>query len=300
MLVQKEDREKAEDRGAVRGRFSKPCPSQRWVVSERFAGGKVQAIRRQEELPTRVSYLLGNDPAKHRSNLPTYPRVWLGEVWPGVEVVLAAQQKTVEKLLIPKPGTEASQVQVALSGAEGLELADRGALKVRTGLAEVELSPPVAWQEIGGKREPMVVGYQLLGPNRYGFVLGEHRKDLPVVIDPILQSTYLRESDEDDANSLALSSTGEVYVAGRTDSTGFPVTAGGADDTLDGFSDAFVAWLDPGLTSINRATYLGARAATLPLASPLPQPGRCTWRELPARPTSPVPAAGRRARTGVA
>jgi len=51
-----------------------------WVISERWVGGKVQTIKGEEELQTKVSYFIGNNPSKHRSNLSTYRYVSLGEV----------------------------------------------------------------------------------------------------------------------------------------------------------------------------------------------------------------------------
>ena len=68
---------------AVKGKDS-------WVISERWVGGKVQAITPEEELPTKVSFFIGNDPSKHKTNLPTYRYISLGEVWSGVEVKLKA------------------------------------------------------------------------------------------------------------------------------------------------------------------------------------------------------------------
>ena len=59
-----------------------------WVISERWVGGKVKDITPEEELPTKVSYFVGNDPSKHKTNLPTYRYVSLGEVWSGIEVKL--------------------------------------------------------------------------------------------------------------------------------------------------------------------------------------------------------------------
>jgi hypothetical protein len=60
----------------------------------------------------------------------------------------------------------------------------------------------------------------------------------------ILQSTYLGGSAADWANALAIHpATGEVCVAGYTTSGNFPRTAGGAQASYGGFSDAFVARL---------------------------------------------------------
>ena len=96
---------------------AKACPSKSLVISERWVGGKIQAIKGEEELQTKVSYFIGNDPSKHRSNLPTYRYVSLGEVWSGVEVKLKATQKTVEKLFYVKPGADPSKIVVEVGGA---------------------------------------------------------------------------------------------------------------------------------------------------------------------------------------
>jgi uncharacterized protein (UPF0548 family) len=55
----------------------------------------------------------------------------------------------------------------------------------------VTFTAPVAWQEIAGQRQPVQVAYRLQGANRYGFTLGAHDATQPVVIDPLLQATYL-------------------------------------------------------------------------------------------------------------
>jgi hypothetical protein len=76
----------------------------------------------------------------------------------------------------------------------------------------------------------------------------------------ILQSTYLGGKKEDYAEALAIHpQTGEVYVVGKTESTNLPKTAGGAQASKGGSSDAFVARLNKELTQILQATYLGGR-----------------------------------------
>jgi hypothetical protein len=98
---------------AVKGKES-------WVISEHWVGGKVQATTPEEELPTKVSYFIGKDPSKHKTNLPTYRYVSLGEVWSGVEVKLKATQKTVEKLFYIKPGADPSKIVVEVLNSEAV------------------------------------------------------------------------------------------------------------------------------------------------------------------------------------
>jgi len=74
------------------------------------------------------------------------------------------------------------------------------------------------------------------------------------VIDPILQSTYLRGSKDDVAFALAIAGRGDVYVAGYSTSTDFPNAAGGAQPANGGSYGAFVARLS--------ADLVGAAAAT--------------------------------------
>ncbi len=238
---------------------SQACPSKSWVISERWVGGKVQTIKGEEELQTKVSYFVGNDPSKHKTNLPTYRYVSLGEVWSGIEVKLKATQKTVEKLFYVQPGADPSKIVVEVDGAEGLKLSKDGEIIIQTGLGELKLSKPIAWQEKDGKKLPVEVSYKLIGKNRYSFEVAKADPSLPIVIDPILQSTYLGGSDSDYASALAIHpKTGDVYVAGITKSANFPNTSGGARANYGGgYYDAFVARLNKELTKILQATYLG-------------------------------------------
>jgi len=102
--------------------------------------------------------------------------------------------------------------------------------------------------------------------NRYSFEVAKADPSLPIVIDPILQSTYLGGSENDSAYALAIHpTTGEIYVAGVTKSKDFPQTAGGAQEwcnkwviyLIKSCYDVFVARLNKDLTQILQSTYLG-------------------------------------------
>ncbi|MEP6767950.1 MAG: hypothetical protein ABJC61_04735, partial [Acidobacteriota bacterium] len=160
-----------------------------WSLTETAVGGRARPSG-GDRASTRVSYFLGNDPARWRSGLETLEDVSLGEVWPGIVVKLRAQGRSVEKLFTVQPGADASRIRMRVAGARRLGTDHAGALIASTGPGDVTFSAPVAYQERGGVRREIQVAYDVRGRS-YGFRLGGYDPALPVVIDPLLQATYL-------------------------------------------------------------------------------------------------------------
>jgi len=70
-------------------------------------------------------------------------------------------------------------------------------------------------------------------------------------------STYLGGSGNDYGYGIALDSSEDIYVAGSTASSNFPVTTGVFQATLNGTQNSFVAKLHPGGSALDYSTYLG-------------------------------------------
>jgi FG-GAP-like repeat/Beta-propeller repeat len=71
-------------------------------------------------------------------------------------------------------------------------------------------------------------------------------------------STYLGGGTSDSGQAIAVDASNAVYVAGRTASTGFPVTAGAIQTTFGGgFADCFVSKLNAAGTALVYSTFLG-------------------------------------------
>jgi hypothetical protein len=230
-----------------------------WTLTEKLIGREFRPLGAQPAA-TRVSSFIGDDPACWRESLATYALVELGQPWPGIAVSLQARGDRVEKLFRLEPGVSEAAIGVRIEGATRLRAGKGGALVAQTGLGEVILSAPAAYQEDGETRVPVSAAYRISG-NRYGFRLGPHDPTRTVVIDPILQATYLGGAGQDViAGIFAHPQSGEIYVAGFTTSTDFPGTAGGAQPS-PASSDAFVARLSSDLKTLKQATYLGGSSS---------------------------------------
>jgi hypothetical protein len=238
-------------RGARRGDDASSAPG--WVLRETLLGGGLRP-RGAERTPALASFFLGNDPSCWREALPTYGSVEVGEPWPGVGVSVRLSEGHVEKLFRLSPGVSEAAIAVRLEGARSLRLGGDGALVAETGLGEVTLSAPVAYQQTPSGRRSVAVEYTLSG-DHYGFRLGRRDPGLPVVIDPILNASYFGGSDGEDVNGMAIDpATGNVYIVGTTASTNLPYV----EDAVQSIpNDSFVALFRGDLSAIGQTTYLG-------------------------------------------
>src|SRR3990167_3296134 len=242
------------------------------AIKEKLIGGKVRKIKGEGEAATKVNYFIGDNPAKWKNNIPTYTAVNFGEVYRGIEVKLRAYGKKVEKLFYLKPRANLKDLKIGLNGAKALRVNDTGELEIDTGYGVVKWTRPIAYQrqgargkkqEAGGKRqrEYVKVEYVVNPPNPpqssiiYGFKVGDYDKTRELIIDPLLSSTFVGGSDNDSANAIAIDSSGNVYIAGKTTSSNYP--AYGYDTSQNKNEDVFVSKFSNDLKTLISSTFIG-------------------------------------------
>jgi Big-like domain-containing protein/beta-propeller repeat-containing protein len=239
----------------------KPQPVTRPVVVRMKLDGAnaTPQVEGLEELPGKANYFIGNDPAKWRTNVPTYARVQYHAVYPGVDLVYYGNQRQLEHDFIVAAGANPGAITLRLKGAKKLSLDVQGDLVLKTKNGEVRFQKPVIYQEVNGARQEVTGGYTLKGKDRVGFEVAAYDATKPLVIDPgLLYSTYLGGSGTDEGLGIALDGAGNAYVTGRTISADFPTTAGAFDTSFNGGTfDVFVTKLNPAGSSLVYSTYLG-------------------------------------------
>ena len=226
-----------------------------WSLTEHLIGASVKSVEGRERAVTEVSSFVGQDSARWKSNIPTYSLVTMGEVYKGIRLNLKANGTGVEKLFYVMSGAKPETIKMSIAGATFLRTNDKGELQVGTGLGTVAFTKPRAYQTTDRGTEEIEVVYAIKGKS-YGFKVGQYDESKELVIDPVIQVTYLGGTGSDNAGAIAVSGQ-NVYVAGSTNSTDFPGTAGGAQPAINALSDGYVAILTADLRTLVQTTYFG-------------------------------------------
>ena len=256
------------------------------------------AVAGAEQLPGKSNYFIGNDPKKWRTNVPTYAQVKYQGVYPGVDLVYYGNQGgQLEYDFVVAPGADPSAIALDVaaglsrhsSSKNGgvtppLQIAADGDLVIKIGDGDVRLHKPVVYQEQSTVHSPQLTvqdetrrsklgnrqsaidnrqfvdgHYVLTADNQIHFAVGAYDHTRPLVIDPsVVYSTYLGGTHYDQANAIAVNSSG-VYVTGYTSSSNFPTTAGAyqtENNEVNGYN-VFVTELNPAGTALIYSTYLG-------------------------------------------
>ncbi len=240
-----------------------------------------------DSLPGKVNYFIGKDPAKWRTNIPTYARVRYQDVYPGVDLLYYGNQGQLEYDFVVAPGADPNVITLDVGAAlvaarpghpQGvpLRIDGNGDLLVNLQGGEVRFHKPVVYQPTESRLFSVASGqpqgttdngprttdildgkYVLKGANQVSFEVASYDRTRPLVIDPTLTySTYLGGSQGDVGYAIAVDSSGDTYVAGQTCSTDFP-TVSPEQAANAGQCDAFVTKLNPTGTALIYSTYLG-------------------------------------------
>ncbi len=209
-----------------------------------------------EELPGRVNYFTGNDPARWRTNVPAYKKVCYQDVYPGIDLIYYGKQGSLEYDFVVNPGGDYKTIKMAFNGVDTLTIASGGDLLLHTPAGMVLLKKPVIYQKIDGLTREIDGSYLLQDKQEVSFRVARYDKTRPLIIDPILAySTYLGGSGSDAGYEIAVDSSGSAYVTGETSSADFPVSGAYQGDLGD--VDAFVTKFDPSGRTLAYSTYLG-------------------------------------------
>jgi IPT/TIG domain/Beta-propeller repeat len=249
------------DRAAPRPRRSATDESLTASVRMQLIGANPRAVMAGEGAPsTPTHYFIGDDPKRWRTNVPGYLRVKAENVYRGVDVIYYGKGRQFEYDFKVAAGADPAAIRLRFAGARRVTLDQAGDLLIETTAGQIRHCKPIAYQEVNGARQTIASRFVLQGRYDVGFAIAHYDRNLPLVIDPVLNFASLLQDST--AGGVAVDAAGNIYLTGSVFSSCLPTTPGAvqpslASDSCGACSDVFIAKLDPTGTTLIYSTFLG-------------------------------------------
>ena len=203
-------------------------------------------------------YLLGNDPRRWRSGVPLYARLRYRDVYPGADLVYYGNSNRLEYDFVLRPGADPAAIGWSFEGAGSARIDGQGDLVVGLGPGRVVLHRPLAWQQTEGRREAVEVSFIEPARGVFGFRLGPYDRARELTIDPTISFAALfGGSGSEYPGGLALDASGQVIIAGSTDSADLAVLAPYQGSRNGINTDLFIARFSADGGTLLSSTYFG-------------------------------------------
>lgn len=206
----------------------------------------------REPQPGYLNYLKSNDPGRHVRFVPLYGEVLLRGIYPGIDTRYYLEDSRLRFDFWVAAGADPSRIRLKLAGAEHVRI-EGNALVFETQPGTVRLCELRAYQ--AGR---LLTSRFIQTGDSYQIAVEDYDPTLPLIIDPMVYSTYVGGTGFEWGTGIAVNSAGEAFISGWTASNNYDITPGAFQTTFLGLDyDAFVTKLSATGGTLIYSTYLG-------------------------------------------
>jgi hypothetical protein len=209
--------------------------------------------------PGYYNYFLGNDKAKWASNVGLYAGARIKRLYDGVDAIFYLDGGKPRYDLVVAPGASLADVGMRFTGSNSVRVGADGSLVIATSVGEMKQQGLFAYQMVGSERQQVRCNFVRGSGNVVRFDVGSYDRSRPLVIDPLIYSTYLTGGVYTYARGIAIDGSGNAYVTGYTASANFP-TSGAYQSSYGGGGDVFITKLSSSGNALAYSTFLGGSA----------------------------------------
>lgn len=222
-------------------------------------GGRDTKAIGQDLQPGIYNYFYGKEEANWGKGARRFKEVLVRSALPHTDVRYYFDNSNLRYDYILSPGAQTEAIRMHVEGLESNDITTTATeLHLKTSAGTLTQSGLYAYQVVGGNKEQVACNFIKHADGTIGFTANWKYKNLPLVIDPVLYSTYLGGSGDDAANAMVVDVYGRMNITGSTNSAVFPTHAGAYSRSNAGNKDVFVTILNAAGNGIEFSTYLGS------------------------------------------
>ena len=222
------------------------------TVKLSFVNPNAPVIEGTDVLTHYNNYFIGNDPKKWASNCRNFAKVTYQDVWQGIDLAYFFTPEGLKYEYYVDPVAKIQDLQIKVEGADLLNR--DSTLQIITSIGTIQDTNLLVFEEDTIK---IIQADFSIDNNIISFQDIPLLRTKPIVIDPLLYSTYLGGSGWDYSNGIEMDANCNVFILGNSQNSDFASTAGVLQGTNKGSNDVFLSKFDLNMTTLQFTTFLG-------------------------------------------
>ena len=227
------------------------------TVRVSFGGSNTVVPEGGKELANRNNYFYGNDSSTWTTDVSNYAEVVYENLYDGINLIFYFQENVLKYDFQVLPGANPGDICSVYEGAESIVVDSSGNLQIISPSGTIKEEAPYCYQIVDGKEIEIGARYDVDREN-VTFLIGDYNPNVPLIIDPIIFSTFIGGTDYDSGEDMVVDADGNIFITGSTQSTDFPTIDGGIDNSLNGDFDIFISKMNSDGTDLLFSTFVGS------------------------------------------
>jgi hypothetical protein len=169
-------------------------------------------------------------------NVHNYSKITYHEVYPNIDWVIYKTDKALKYDFVVRTGGNPAQIQLKTHWVEDLQLNEDGGITLKNRMGSITEQSPVSFQA-----DKAISTQFKLENNVLSFAVANYDPNQTLIIDPtLIWATYYGGTSADGGLASTVDAAGNVYLAGRSESTNNIAAGGHQNANAGGNNDAIL------------------------------------------------------------
>ncbi len=212
-IFNKVEENKPEEQSMMASRSGHKVTSYRMDM-ELVGSNPMASIRAQDQAEGHVN-IFNEQKGNEFRGLKRYKTLIYNNVYPNIDLAFYSHEQGLKYDFIVHPGGDVGDIVLRYSGADDVQVSERGTLQLSHALGGIEEGKPYTYQTSDAGQQAIATTYRVQ-ENEVRFAVGEYDPERTLVIDPLVNFSGVRgNTSEDQAMDVTFDpTTGDYYVVG--------------------------------------------------------------------------------------
>lgn len=185
------------------------------------------------------NYFIGNDKSKWITDVKRYSKLVANNVYEGINLAYYIENNNPRYDFIVEPYANPENISISFKGIKDINLSNEEVELITENIV-INNTSLFAYQVINNTKKKIECDFKLDG-NNIRFKLGEYDNSKPLIIDPLVYSSFYGASGDDIPSNIKFINDTSFLLVGNTTSVDFKTTTGAYNVEYGDRIDAFVS-----------------------------------------------------------